>query len=115
MLRKYPISPREILVVHDDVDIPFGEIRFKEGGSSAGHKGLNSIIAVIGSSDFARLRFGIGRDLSKETEDYVLEPFSDEEQKALPMLLKVASEGIELWKKGDIQVCMTIFNRKNWL
>ncbi|MDI6868443.1 MAG: aminoacyl-tRNA hydrolase [Coprothermobacterota bacterium] len=113
--RQYKLSPEDILVVHDDVDIEFGEIRFKEGGSSAGHKGLASIIAELQSESFSRLRFGIGKNPDLPTEDYVLQNFSREEEQKLPLLLEHAVSGIELWLDNGIEACMNFFNRKNLL
>ncbi len=71
----FPIPATNILVIHDDMDIPFGKIRFKRKGSSGGHKGVQSIIDFIGDSDFARLKIGIGRpEPDIDPCDYVL-PF----------------------------------------
>jgi PTH1 family peptidyl-tRNA hydrolase len=74
-LRKKGIKLEEILVVHDDLEQPFGKITFKTGGSAKGHNGLRSFIAVIGE-DFSRLRFGIGKPVTEEVADYVLSDFS---------------------------------------
>ncbi len=112
---QYAIDSREILVVHDDADIEFGEIRFKEGGSSAGHKGLASIITELQSDSFSRLRFGIGKNPDWPTEEYVLQPFYREEEERLPLLLEHAVSGVELWLKKGIEACMNFFNRKNLL
>lgn len=72
-------TPDEILVVHDELELPFGKLAFKTGGSAKGHNGLKSIIAVLGSDGFQRLRFGIGRPAVKEqVPDYVLENFSEQ-------------------------------------
>ncbi len=77
-LKKDGIKPEEILVIHDELELPFGDIAFKFGGSSKGHNGLKSIIAATGS-DFARLRVGIGRPAQKEeVPNYVLQSFSED-------------------------------------
>lgn len=103
------------MVVHDDVDLPFGQIRFKQGGSSAGHKGLRSIESNLGSVQFFRLRFGVGRISAIPTEEYVLHPFSREEEGRLPRLLQLATEGLDLWLEQGLESCMNRFNRKNML
>lgn len=83
-----------LIVIHDDLDLPFGTIRLKTGGGNAGHKGLASITENLGSSDFMRVRIGIGRPSDKSRiEGYVLEPFkSDEELSMLPKIIQAASE-----------------------
>lgn len=83
-----------LIVIHDDLDLPFGTIRLKTGGGNAGHKGLASITENLGSSDFMRVRVGIGRPSDKSRiEGYVLEPFkSDEELSMLPEIIQTASE-----------------------
>lgn len=87
-LQKQGIKPEEILVVHDELELPFGTIKLKFGGSHKGHNGLKSIIDVIGK-DFWRLRFGISRPEDRtDVSDYVLSPFSKTEQKELDDLIK---------------------------
>lgn len=77
-LKKDGIKPEEILVVHDELELPFGDIAFKFGGSAKGHNGLKSIIAAMGA-DFARLRIGIGRpEQREEVPNYVLQPFTQD-------------------------------------
>jgi len=115
VVREFHVRPEDILVVHDDVDIAFGEIRFKENGSSAGHKGLISIISQLKENGFARLRFGIGKIPGMPTEEYVLEPFLPEEEEKLPELIEHAASGIKLWLESGIEACMNSFNRRKLL
>jgi peptidyl-tRNA hydrolase, PTH1 family len=93
-----------LLVLHDDIDINFGEIRLKKGGSTAGHKGLESLAAGLGSYDFDRLRFGVGRPPGeKDSADYVLERFGRKEmedagvgiEKSVDIIRDYILEGIE--------------------
>lgn len=87
------VPPQQLLVVHDELDIPFAELRLKQGGGHGGHNGLRSIIQRVGSPDFARLRVGIGRppaDFRGEIADYVLSPFAADQRTLLPKLLKEA-------------------------
>jgi PTH1 family peptidyl-tRNA hydrolase len=94
-------EPADVLVISDDLDLPFGRLRMRASGSSGGHNGLKSIIARFGEG-FPRLRIGIGRGRS-ETIDYVLSNFSIEEERALPELIDVAAEGVRRWlERGPI-------------
>ena len=88
-------APPDVLVVSDDLDLPFGRLRMRASGGSGGHNGLKSIIEVLGES-FPRLRLGIGRGRS-DTIDYVLSNFSVEEERALPQLIDVAADGVLRW------------------
>jgi PTH1 family peptidyl-tRNA hydrolase len=92
----YKIPPQAMLVIVDDLDLPFGKLRMRERGSSGGHNGLKSIIENLGD-DFPRLRIGIGRDRAGEAIDRVLSPFTDEEERALETLVDACCKGIELW------------------
>lgn len=83
----YKIPLQQVLAVHDELDIPFGQIRNRIGGSAAGHNGIKSLIQHIGE-DFGRVRIGIQAETPMETSDYVLAKFSKEEQSQLPALLK---------------------------
>lgn len=93
LAREYNIKPEEILLVHDDLDLPLGRIRFRLKGSSGGHRGVQSVIRSLGSQDMPRLKIGIGRPERKEdVVDYVLQPFTPQEWKAIkPALLKAVS------------------------
>jgi len=86
-IQNHRAANREIIVIHDDADLDFGRLKMKNGGSSAGHKGIESLDESIGS-DYYRLRIGIGRDKrSKPLADYVLDNFTAAEQKKLPAIL----------------------------
>lgn len=76
----YKLKPADMLVVHDELDVPLGQLKFKVGGGDAGHNGLKSITAELGTAEYARLRFGIGRPAHKgQVSDYVLHSFAAEE------------------------------------
>jgi peptidyl-tRNA hydrolase, PTH1 family len=77
------ISPEEILVVHDELELPFGCISFKRSGGLGGHNGLRSMVACLGTNDFLRLRFGIGRPAHADIASYVLSDFDAEERRQL--------------------------------
>ena len=96
MLAFHKIPPRQLIVVHDDLDLPFGTIRLKEGGGHAGHNGLKDIARALGTLDFYRVRVGIGRpDDPRPVADYVLQRFSAEQEAVLPNLLGRACEAVE--------------------
>ena len=75
-VRRYDISLAHVLVVYDDLDLPLGDIRLRERGGAAGHKGMESVIASLGTQEIARLRIGIGRPNGEAPEEYVLKDFS---------------------------------------
>ncbi len=92
-------SPADVLVVSDDLDLPFGRLRMRANGGSGGHNGLKSVIEYFGEG-FARLRVGIGRG-SDDAIDHVLSTFSDGEERELKRLVDIAVDGIERWLAGD--------------
>ncbi len=98
----------ELLVVSDDLDLPFGRLRMRASGSSGGHNGLKSIIAHYGEA-FPRLRIGIGRGRT-DTIDYVLANFSVEEERELETLIGVAADGCERWLAGDLTSAIQLVN-----
>ena len=90
----YKIVPAQILVVADDLDLPFGRLRLRPHGSPGGHNGLRSIINQLGTQEFPRLRMGIGRPARGEPIDYVLSPFEPAERADLPHLCQIAGDTI---------------------
>ena len=93
----YSVSPERIVIVHDELDIPFGAIRLKRGGGEGGHNGLRSVSASLGTRDYLRVRVGIGRPPGRmDPADYVLRDFSPTERKELPFLLGDAADAVEL-------------------
>lgn len=97
LLRFYSLTPDRLIVLHDELDIPFDTIRLKVGGGNGGHNGLRDIQSAIGTPDFARVRIGIGRPPGRQDPaDFVLSPFSKAERAALPSLLVDAADAAEL-------------------
>jgi PTH1 family peptidyl-tRNA hydrolase len=89
--------PERLIVVHDDLDIPFGQVRLKLGGGEGGHNGLRSISSVVGTRDYLRVRVGIDRPPGRmDPADYVLRDFSSVERKELPFLLDAAADAVEM-------------------
>jgi peptidyl-tRNA hydrolase, PTH1 family len=95
-LRFFKIELDSLVVVHDELDLPFGTIRLKRGGGEGGHNGLRSITKSLGSKDFLRVRFGIGRPPGRQDPaDYVLRDFSSTERQDLPVLLEHCADATE--------------------
>lgn len=110
---KENIDIDHILVLVDDIALPFGAIRIKPGGSDAGHNGLKNIAAMLGTQVYPRLRFGIGNDFPKGCQiDYVLGHFTLDERQKLPLRVDVAVDAIRTFVLAGIQTAMCDFNNK---
>ena len=97
LLRFYKIEPSHLIVLHDELDIPFDSLRLKFGGGHGGHNGIRDIIAAVGTGDFTRVRIGIGRPPGRQpAADFVLKDFTGEERSVLPNLLEDAADATEL-------------------
>ena len=101
LIQKFDISLNNLIVIHDDLDLPLGKIRIRHGGSSGGHKGIDSIISLLDSQDFFRLRIGIGRPTSGPAQiseadiiSYVLSDFTPEEKQIIAQVIPQVSEAI---------------------
>jgi PTH1 family peptidyl-tRNA hydrolase len=106
---KVPLS--HVVVVVDDADLPLGEIRLRQRGSSGGHHGLESVERHVGSRDFARQRIGIGRKAgAREITDHVLGRFNLSEAKLMEKVLTAAADQLECWLDAGIQKAMNQFN-----
>lgn len=109
-LSSYGFSTEEVIVVHDDLDLPFGEVRIKKDGGDGGHKGIRSVIEAIGK-DFARIKVGIGRPQEKEEViDYVLSPFSEEEWRELSPALEDAAFALEFILEKGLNWALSSFH-----
>lgn len=112
-LQSYKTPPEHLLVVTDDLALPFGTIRIKPKGSDGGHNGLHSIIEHLGHNNFARLRFGIGSDFAKGRQvDYVLGKWNEEETKLLPERISQCCEAIIAFALSGISYSMSAYNGK---
>lgn len=110
-VRFYKIPHEDLLVVCDDLNLPFAKLRLRSEGTSGGQKGLDSIIQFLGGNRFARLRFGIGRPPERiDAADYVLARFFEEEQKQLPQALKRAADAVETWLSAGTAEAMNRYN-----
>jgi PTH1 family peptidyl-tRNA hydrolase len=112
-LLKESVSIENLLILVDDLSLPFGTIRLRPGGGDGGHNGLSSIIETLGHQDFARLRFGIGGDYPYGTQvDYVLGQWTSEEVALIPEKLKLCHEIIQSFGTAGIDHTMNAFNKR---
>lgn len=93
----YGVDPERVIVVHDELDIPFDTIKLKVGGGHGGHNGVRDVAKALGTAEFPRVRVGIGRPPGRQDPaDWVLDPFSSSERKDLPILVSDAADAVEL-------------------
>jgi PTH1 family peptidyl-tRNA hydrolase len=116
LIRKFNINLNDLLVIHDDLDLPLGKIRISHGSGAGGHKGVESIITELGSQDFVRLRVGIGRpDKAEISEDniiaYVLSDFTAEERQTVAQAIPRVSEAILCLLTEGLEAAMNKYNR----
>jgi len=111
LVNYYKIPFENLLIVHDDMDLPVGRIRLRAKGSSGGHNGLKSIIGELGTQDFWRLKIGVGRPGEKyDVVDHVLSTFSKDEEKLFLEVIPAAVKAIFLWLEDRGTDAMNIFN-----
>ncbi|XVX19521.1 aminoacyl-tRNA hydrolase [Actinomycetota bacterium] len=105
LLKFFSTDPEHLVVVHDELDIPAGEVRLKRGGGEGGHNGLRSISSSIGTRDYYRVRVGIGRPPGRmDAADYVLRDFSPTERKELPLTISDAADAVaDLVQQGLLE------------
>lgn len=111
LARFYKIAPSNLMIVYDEVDLPFGSLRMRPAGGSAGHKGMISIIDSLGTDEFPRLRIGIGRPTGRKgAAGYVLDNFSKDEQQFLVPTLDRASDAVLLYVTQGLEAAMNQYN-----
>lgn len=108
----FKINPDEILVIHDEVDLDFGIIHFKNGGGNAGHNGLKSISQCLGTPQFHRLRMGVGRPARGDMASWVLSAFSSEEQISLEQYFSEAAKALGFFTKHGAGKAQNKYNKK---
>ena len=114
LMRYYKVNREDLIVSHDDVDLPFGVIRMRPGGGSAGQKGVASIIEALGTQEFPRLRMGIGRPPGyKDAADYVLQSFSPQEKDELMNFLNKAVDALDCFVADGLETAMNRFNNSS--
>jgi len=110
---KLPLS--QLIVVHDELDLPYGSVRFKQGGGHGGHNGLRSIQEQLGKGDFLRLRVGIGRPPHGDTVNYVLGNIPPDQMETLPKVLDGGLDMLEMMLSEGVPKAMSLFNNRNFL
>ncbi len=119
LVRKFDINPHDLLVIHDDLDLPLGKIRIRHGGGSGGHKGIESITSCLDNQDFVRLRVGIGRPSAAagpttisdaDAISYVLGDFTPDQKQIINQAIPRVSEAILYLLTEDITAAMNRYN-----
>lgn len=111
LLREYSLTADDLILVHDDLDLVPGRLRIKQAGGHGGHNGIKSVIDAIGTSQFVRVKIGIGRPAPRQdSADYVLEPFTKEEIEIVSPCLDRAVEALECLIHRGVAVAMNEFN-----
>ena len=111
LLRYYGVAPADLVVVHDDLDLGFGVVRLKQGGGEGGHNGLRSISQSIGTKDYLRVRFGIGRPPGRQDPaDFVLKRFSGAERKELEFAVDLAADAAEALLRDGLEPTQNRFH-----
>ncbi len=109
------LSMHDLVVIHDDLDIPFGRVKLKEGGGHAGHNGLRSIVSELGGGGFVRVRVGIGRPFHGDAADYVLGNFTKTELSSLPGLTENIVDLLALYIREGMSKTMSFYNNRELL
>ncbi|MGH3458210.1 aminoacyl-tRNA hydrolase [Aeromicrobium sp.] len=108
----YDVEPDHLVVVHDEVDLPFGGLRVKFGGGDNGHNGLRSVRQSLGSGEFFRVRLGVGRPTGRQgVHEFVLKPYSSAERKELPVYVEEAADAVESLVTRGLEATQGAFNR----
>ena len=114
LLERHELDPAEILVVYDEVNLPLGRLRLRRSGSPAGHRGLESILENLRTDQVPRLRLGIapetGSPAGEELPDFVLSPFTADEQETVAAMVNRAADACEVWVSEGVEAAMNRFN-----
>ncbi len=112
LVKRLALPPAKLLVIHDDLDLPLGRLKFVPKGGAGGHRGVRSIIEALGTNEFPRLKLGIGRPPEGiSVRDYVLSPFSDEEWPLVKKVLERAREALSYLLENGLAKTMSLYNR----
>ena len=111
LVRRFGVDPEQLVVVHDELDLPVAELKVKSGGGLAGHNGLRSIVAHLHTQDFQRARIGVGKPVSKERgADHVLNRFSKRERAEVDVTVEQAADAVETIVRDGVDAAMNRFN-----
>ncbi|MGZ5444307.1 MAG: aminoacyl-tRNA hydrolase [Thermoanaerobaculia bacterium] len=111
LVNAYLESTDELIAVYDDIDLPLGKLRIRPSGSAGTHNGMRSIVEILGTERFPRLRIGIGASDGGRLRDYVLDEFAADEQPAVDRAIERSVEALVLFARGDLRRAMNEFNR----
>ena len=112
-MNEMKIPVENILVISDDLNLPFGTLRLRKNGSAGGHNGLTNITELIGTQEYARIRVGIGSDFGRGQQvDFVLGEFSAEEKEQLPEICKKVIDGVKAWSTIGVDRAMNVVNTR---
>lgn len=113
LLRHYSLAPEQLLVIYDDLDLPLGRLRLRPCGGSGGHRGMESIIAMLSTDQFPRLRFGVGRESpGAAVPDYLLTPFTEAEEQVVGNGVALAADAVECFLQKGLETAMNRYNSK---
>jgi len=112
LLERYELKPDRLILVYDELDLPWGSLKIKPKGSAAGHKGAKSVIAALGSSEFVRVRIGIHPGISVDGESFVLRPFKKSQKQEVDDAVTRGAEAVESIIAEGVEKSMTVFNRR---
>jgi PTH1 family peptidyl-tRNA hydrolase len=111
LVRRFGVDPEQLVVVHDELDLPVAELKVKSGGGLAGHNGLRSIVAHLHTQNFRRVRIGVGKPVSKERgADHVLNRFSKRERAEVDVTVEQAADAVETIVRDGVDAAMNRFN-----
>lgn len=114
LVRYHHVEARDLVVVHDDIDLPFGTVRLKRGGGEGGHNGLRDITKALGTADYVRVRVGVGRPPGhREAADHVLRGFTAVERKELPLIVADAADALEAVLTDGLEAAQQRFHTAN--
>ena len=112
-MNELKIQPENLLVISDDLNIPFGTLRLRKNGSAGGHNGLTNISELLGTQDYARIRVGIGNEFGRGQQvGYVLGEFNEDERKEIPEICKRVIDGVKAWATVGADRAMNVVNTK---
>jgi peptidyl-tRNA hydrolase, PTH1 family len=113
LVRKHNLEPSDVWAIHDEMDIPFGKLRIRKGGSAGGNNGVKSLIADLGAQGFARFRMGVGRPDPEDAVDHLLSPFTEAERERLPAFIALTSDAVMDALGEGIDISMNRYNGRS--
>ncbi len=113
LVRKHKLTPSDVWIIHDEMDIPFGKLRIRKGGAAGGNNGVRSLIAELGDSGFVRYRMGVGRPEPADAVDHLLSPFTEDERRRLPAFIAITADAVLDALTDGIDISMNRHNGRS--